>query len=177
MWRPMAAVMGAMALVACGGNSVDGTVSGQSLEVADGLSFSSADGKLVSIQLSDQANVCSLWQSSTSVKGAGAVSIILRELNGAERVVPTPGEFLVGSTNASDAQKAATVVFLRTKADSCGVDFNATAASGTVTLSDYDASGAKGSFELKFPSGDELSGDFDVSTCEVPASPPTPSCQ
>ena len=171
----MAGSLGALCLVACGATgSMDGTVSGESLAVADGL-FSTKlaaglEGGL--IVLTDQSDACLALESRALLKGYRGLVIILMEMDGDSVVTPTAGEFNIISGNGMPSDRFASAAFVQRREASCASEIDEKASSGKITVTTYNAAkGVKGSYELNFSNGDKVSGEFDVTLCETTTTP------
>lgn len=171
----MIGTLGALSLVACGApGSMSGTVSGESLDVSDGL-FSSKLGNGVEgglIVLTDQDNACDAIKANTLLKGSRGLGIILMQMNGDSLITPTVGEYNIVSGNGMPSDRFASASFLKSRDASCSSEIEQKASSGKITITEYDAAkGVKGSYSLNFANGDKVTGDFDVVLCETTTTP------
>ena len=194
----MKRVLGMLALCAiavgcgAGGNSVTGTIDGQSLSVKDSVfgQITGPDGSggsqtVIVVIMSDFANLCTTLKADTqpgnsSILAAGMFSV---DPSTGATTTPTAGTYNAGLTAAESSTTGdlATVAF--TKYDSsCATTTQDTAASGSVKVDAFsaqDGGSLTGSFDLVFTTkSDHVTGNINAAFCDLPTDveTATPTC-
>jgi hypothetical protein len=150
------------ALAACGGSSSGGfTIRGQSFSAVETISAAqvvSGSGSGV-IVLSSRTGSCALAASNTKAKSAKGLVITV-----SDSAAIAAGSFPVTTTVGSG--KSANVEFVSLDATCTDVaGQEATATSGSVTLTKVSGNALGGTFDLTFDSGDHVTGSFDGTAC------------
>jgi hypothetical protein len=167
----------AAALAACGGNgnSTDGSYRGQSIDMSDAVllpPITDPDGNgLTAVVLESQDDACTLLQGQ-ALNNTSAVEIVLGIESPDGLIAPAnvAGTYeITGSAFLQPGTKLAAVAY--GVFGSCGPGTTAGAVSGTVhldhvaTAADGSVAGLEGTFDVKFDTGDGLSGEFHVGLC------------
>jgi len=160
--RAPPAVVLAILATACGGGpgSVEGSVAGRSLQVADAIFFARTSPNQAMVVLSSRAKAC-----ETSSHGANPAGATLLRFTLEAWTQGVPSWLDVGDYKVDDRadKRAINVQFLAFDASCQGLP--AQPSGGTVTLDEVDAqTKMAGSFELKFDS-QSLRGEFEATHC------------
>lgn len=180
-----------LAATACGsstgvqGASVSGTFAGQPLDALDSASFSgtSTDIAFLSEIIASTPGVCSAAQDHVAQANGTRLELVVQSFGGGspkpiapgkytithgDPAVDANGNFLLASAqyNALDASCQPTIA-----------DTTSSATSGSITVTSLSASMISGRFDLVFPNGDELTGNFSSPVCsdQAPPDAPTPT--
>jgi hypothetical protein len=164
-------------VTACGGsdNKTDGSYHGQSIDMSDAVllpPITDTDGNsLTAVVLESQSDACTLLQGQ-ALNNTSAVSIALGIESPDGLIAPAnvAGTYeITGSGFRAPGTKLAALTYAIF--GSCGAGTTAVAVSGTVHLSQVTTasngtlSGLEGTFEVKFDTGEGLSGAFKVGLC------------
>ena len=179
-----------IALAACGTtarNSVDGTVGGQSLAIAEAVwtvapvNMSSGTGNAASVLMSTEPNLCDRVGSNTVVVGEKTVSFSMVDITGMAMTAPSgPGSYTV----PIESTLAPKTAWLGTDSYDahCAHTGAGAARSGTVTVASFDSNAITGSFDVAIDTvgGSAVTGTFAPQYCpglENALHDTLPSCQ
>lgn len=170
-------------LAGCAGTSMTGTVDGKQMSATNAITgvFYAYEGFNPTIILvSDVPQACQAVKDNKNVKSTQGLIIILGKKTGTDRVAAgEKGTYTVTPpTSVPDGNFATVIAF---KQDATCTDTleesKSTAVKGTVTLEDFAAGGsASGKFNVEFPGGDTVQGEFDASFCNASVPSGTASC-
>ena len=179
-------------LSACGGGSpgsVTGVIHGTSFSISDAISATitnpgqTGPEQSAVILMSTTSNLCADLQATpVSHPNEKLIGIILIDVNGTTFNTPTaPGTYTIFQGSGTPPAKAAS--FGASVLDATCKDVptsDATATTGTVTLSAVSGNVFSGSFDVTLDSGDHVTGSFDPEECPglqaATGSTTTPSC-
>lgn len=160
---------------ACGG-SVEGSVGGHTLQVADAvfvlLHPRGQAEPVLEVLLSDAPSICKRLESNTLPGGANNLQLaIIRAGADGGLLPPAPGPHPV-LQSVPFVEGAFGAAFFSNFDGSCRrtlLTQTATGTGGTITLDSFDpAQAARGTFELTFGGGDAVKGRFDARRCATP---------
>jgi hypothetical protein len=175
--RPVAGGILLSVCVACGGgssggNTVNGSIRGRSLQAADAIS-----GNLVItpagsafnigvIVLSSASAMCAKVTASQESKNSQYLALSVTDFSssGQSNVPSGPGTYSLSSIAGQLPPKLATAVYLQTDG-TCFTSLAATGTSGTVTLTSASSGSYSGTFDITFDTGDHATGSFTASNC------------
>lgn len=172
--------LGLLLAAACGG-SVEGTVGGHTLQVADAV-FVLVHPKdqtepVLEVLISDAPSICRRLGTNTLPGGANNLQLaIIRAGTDGGLLSPAPGphEVLEAVTFVEGAFGAAFFSNFDGRCRRTLPSQTAVGTGGRITLDSFDpAKAARGTFELTFGGGDTLKGRFDALRCVTPL-PSTP---
>jgi hypothetical protein len=145
--------------------SVTGTAGGQSLGVKDTVGLYSAGNAstvpYVGAIVTNFAASCTLFQSGG--KAPPSTQLLNIEVLSFGSTAPAPGTYAYGN---ADAGVAILVQYVATDA-SCSKTIDESAMTGSVTLDSVSATEVAGTFDVTFPGGDRLTGQFAGPVCNV----------
>jgi hypothetical protein len=189
------AALGALACSSSSGapqtSSVTGTFAGQALDVADTAGFQGETGPstYLAVVLSSVTGVCSVAQQHATTANSDSLALLIQNLGVASAMPLAAGTYTITNgdpaVTGKDSMTGATSGYLVVSASyssydaSCSPTLATTASgatSGTITIGTLSSSDVSGSFDLRFPSGDHLSGHFSSPLCSAPElafAPPT----
>lgn len=155
------------ALVGCGsGNSVTGTVQGNSLAAQDALSFQASESFGGVTEFLVGALIVNISSACSTATNDQATNKTPPNLTGLSLAVANTAAIAPGTYNiTSSSVPAASAGFTKTDA-TCNNTVNASATAGTITISAIDSSHAQGTFNLTFGS-DTLTGNFNAPNCNI----------
>ena len=176
--RVLACVLASL-VAACSSNSggeVSGETPGGPIDLAESISasvtISDGTGDSLSsarIMLASTSGLCGDASASPPIdrKGQRFITIGLRDVAGATSTAPTaPGTYTIYPNTGSEPPKSAS---LDTGGfdDTCQLvdEDEASAQSGTVTLTAINAGAFSGTFDVTLNTGDHLTGTFDPQPC------------
>jgi hypothetical protein len=159
--------------------AISGTFAGQAPAAADSAAFSgaSASGAFLSVLIASTNGVCAAAQDYVSTANSSRLEMIIQSFGPAAVSAILAGTYTITNGDpASDANGNALEV---------SADYNAlnaacqpiiagttsVAVSGWITVLSVSATEVTGSFDLTFPSGDELTGYFRSPVCDAAATP------
>ncbi len=168
----------------CSGNSVEGTVDGKTVGGSSAFvgHFFAYEGFTPTIVLmSSASNVCLAMKDNKEIKNSSGVFFILGVKTGADRTAAKEtGTYVVSPSTSIPEGKFALVIAYNQGAD-CVDTLDAsksTGVSGTVTLEEYAEGGAAaGKFDVTFPGGGKLTGEFDAGACASVVPEGTATCE
>jgi hypothetical protein len=165
------------------GNSVMGTVAGNTIVVADAIVYdesatimsmlpndAGADVVERSVKLENFTGACMLQQMNDTHK---ASSVYLKLMFGNAQKMPiAPGDFPVVSISSAfqPGMGATGAAYVKANNNVC-LPHETDATGGTITVANVSAAGISGSFTLTFPNSEMLTGTFNAASCDV--QPPT----
>ncbi|HUB08805.1 MAG TPA: hypothetical protein VMB50_17490 [Myxococcales bacterium] len=150
-------------LAGCGsaGTSVSGTIAGEQFTAVDAVEYQFNGSYWIAI--GNFADECAYFQ------GAPGLSKASSEILDINFAVQGVGSYTI----LQDPIEAGFNVY----GSDCSETGGSIVKSGSVTFTRNDATGAAGTFQFVFASGDELSGRFDAPACSLPdAGPGGASC-
>jgi hypothetical protein len=160
--------------VACGGgtdnsNSVNGTVSGESLNARDAVSNVVQVGSqsVGVVRMTSAANTCPVLTANHQIKNCQALLFEIGVTGGASSIISAPsltGAYPVYSSVGLPVSGKFAVVDFAVVDATCTAAANLEAQSGTVTLTRIDANGYSGTFDATFAGG-HLTGSFNTNLC------------
>ncbi len=162
-------------LVACGGGSgsgsVNGTIRGASMRVADAISgnYFNPIGLYTGygvIALSTSGGLCGTWGAGKQPKSSQFLLFEVFDINltTSQNTAPSgPGSYTV-LANPGVIARPAYVTYLALDAN-CHLSSAIGGSSGTLTLSSVGNGGYSGTFDVTFNSGDRVTGSFNASNC------------
>ncbi|HEX8107960.1 MAG TPA: hypothetical protein VF516_09550 [Kofleriaceae bacterium] len=164
---------------ACGGGgssaggALSGTVHGQSIMIDDAVSAAVTTDIVgvtihgAAIVMANAKDLCSDAMSNTSHPNERGVFIVLTDINGMTFNTPTaPGTYSIYQGTGTPPAKTAFFDVSATDATCKDVAAqDASATSGTVTLTSVSGNRFSGNFDLVLDSGDHVTGSFDPSEC------------
>jgi hypothetical protein len=153
-----------------GSGSMTGTISSQSLTVADAISntVSQPGGSAGAIIVGSVANQCQLINARRILKSGSALEIIFGIQSGNTLAAPTPGIYTVhtlATINGFQGMVAA-ALFVVNDASCNTTTGPIEATSGTLTVTRVDATGYTGTFDVTFGS-DHVTGTFNTGSCSA----------
>lgn len=180
------AVGAVIALSACGG-SVNGTVAGASLAVADSVFFVNKDSagktKALIVVLSDKPNVCTSLKANREAKNStGIIFQLIRLSANAEILAPDVADYTV-TEQISAAGNWGFADFAKTDSNCTSVLASSATSgkSGVVKLTAIkaDTGGvASGTFDVTFGSqNDKVTGSFNSTYCDLSTLGTNPNCE
>jgi len=144
--------------------SINGTIEDRPIPAPDAIA--KASSTLIGANLEvviggGSGELCKDLDDGVGHSNAGLLTLnLLRfEFGGSDAI--GKGDYIIGTNNGVTATAGA-----RFLDAACGVTLSKGADSGTITVSDVDANGASGSFNLLFGS-DRLTGSFNALMCGV----------
>lgn len=170
----------ALLLAVCGcasnGASVSGSVPGGGFDFKDTISATVTvdDGNggtssYAQIVIGSTSGLCSDAAAMPPIdrKGARAIVIELRDINGAMSTAPAAaGAYTIYPNTGSEPPKSASLSTVGLDNTCQTVDAQtASAQSGTVTLTAVTGGVYKGSFDVMLNTGDHITGSFDPTAC------------
>ena len=190
---------GSLALAACSGSvtssgpsaSVQGTAAGQTVTVNDDIglvgtmSAGGAHQSYAGVLLTNKAGTCGIIQSNTNPASVSALSLLVAISSAGTPPAVGPGTYAIndGTAQPPDANGNVTVAgaaFVVNDA-SCVKVTDEKASAGTITISSVTSGMVTGHFDVTFPAGDHLTGDFSSPVCSVDlaavAQAPITACQ
>lgn len=185
--KQMTLVVGLFAamLSGCAG-SVNGTVGGVNLSVADAIFAVLKDdaGKSLAalVFLADKPKLCDSLKANREPKQATSLVLAMARYNAnGEVLAPDVAEYTVNNSPTSGGDYA-TGYFARTDANCTNTLANdaATGKSGLVKVTNFkgDSTGsANGTFDITFGSGDKVSGNFNATYCDISKIQTNPNCE
>ena len=156
-----------------GGNVVNGTIAGSAVPIKDSMAVyqNGPDVAYALVVMTDAPNICASTQHQHTPPGSTSFSLGLVEGLGITTL--SPGMFQV-SASAGEGNEA--VVGYEVQDSSCSMITGGDATSGTVTLTSISSTSLSGTFDVTFPSGDEVTGSFDAPVCPLTADAGTAIC-
>jgi hypothetical protein len=140
--------------------SVSGTAGGQSFEVMDAVGLYNTTREYSGVFITDFTGSCTLLASGMTAPPSTQILEIELIANGIG-MAPGPGTY-AGTTKD--------VVILATYAASdanCKETVTEEATETSVTLATANATTVTGTFDVTFPNGDRLTGQFDAPVCNI----------
>jgi len=171
-------VMVAMA-AGCGGSSVTagsgsatGQVGGQSLAVADAISFASlplGDATAGGLVLTSYSGACGIAHQSSYLKNAKAIAFDLLDFDGTHSTAPTaPGSYAVVQLSSAPTAAGKYAVGGFASNDAACTQATVEFKSGTLVLSRI-SNGFAGTFDVMTTNNEHLTGTFDAASCSAPS--------
>jgi hypothetical protein len=174
MRRRMGAALAAGALaMACGGKtsgtaggatvSIEGSIDGETVAATDAVGLYSVASEYgdtrvaTGVLVSNLSGVCAVLQHH--LDPAGASSLVVS-------VVATGNTIATGTYPVSATADPSASVFYGVQDADCGQSTSVQASGGTVTLATIDSTTIAGSFDVRFASGDHLTGTFSAPVCD-----------
>ncbi len=167
-------LLGATACTSSGDGSVTGDPPGGGFDVKDMISatVTSSDGagddaSAARIVIASTTNLCGDAAGSIDRKGQHFILIELRDVAGATKTAPTaPGSYTIYPNTGSEPAKSASLT-VGGLDDTCQLvdDADASAQSGTVTLTSVTGGAFAGSFNVTLNTGGSLAGSFAPTAC------------
>jgi hypothetical protein len=162
-------------LAGCGGApaSVQGNYQGAGFSVGDAISITGTaqDMNLMQVNITTASNACNRVLEQNAPKNGRLIGLSITSPSVIQGTLQVKAPSSDQPINGLLVQ-AMVVTFDATC--SAKEDF---ATDGTITIAHSDSSGVTGSFDLKFASGDHLTGDFSAPQCSLSKAtvPPPPS--
>jgi hypothetical protein len=173
-------LFGAM-LSGCAG-SVNGTVGGVNLSVADAIFAVLKDdaGKSIAalVVLADKPKICDNLKANREPNSATALSLTLFRFSATDYLAPDPADYTVVDTNTNPPMGAGSYTsasFNRTDT-TCKPSTEGSGKSGLVKLTNLKAETngvANGTFDITFSTGDKVTGNFNATYCDLAKLPQT----
>ncbi len=171
---------------ACGPGSVNGTVSGISMNVADSIFAAIKDntGRQVGlfVVMADKPNLCDSLKANRQPKSATAMVFAMVRYNAqGEELAPDVGDYTVVE-EITAAGSFASASFTRSDAN-CTNTIAANASggkSGLIKLSALKAEAngsAQATFDVTFGAGDKVTGSFNAKYCDIASLGTNPNCE
>ena len=177
----------ALGAAACSGSSaspqistVTGTFAGQALDIADSASFQGTTGmtSYLDVVLSSTSGICSVAVQQAAKANTNRLELLIQNIGASNATPLAAGVYTVTNgdpaVTGNDAVTGASAGYLQVSANyntydaSCAPTLAPTASgatSGTITVDATTAADVSGSFDLRFPGGDHLSGRFASPVC------------
>lgn len=172
-------------LAGCGAGSVNGTVAGVSLSVADAIfAVLKNEGKSTGLflALTDKPDMCATLKANRSPKSATAIWFAMVRFSDSAVLAPDVADYTVAPDKEPSPGAFAEAYFSRTDAN-CQQTLADAASKGKsgivkVTALKPEANGkATGTFDVTFGAGDKVTGSFNASYCDVSTLPEKPNCE
>jgi len=168
MKRSVLKVAAVMMLASCGNGgttapaAVHGTFNGKALNAQDAYSFRIVFGSNIRtyVVITDYANACNLENTNARKPNTSALSFSL-----SSSALLDAGTLSLGGTGDPAFETAYYTGF----DSSCNASLNESAATGSVTLTNLDASTVDGTFDLGMAGGDHATGTFNAINCPYQA--------
>jgi hypothetical protein len=172
----MAVAAGLTACGSAGGNSVSGTIGGETVPVAEAIIYEKPENG-ATIFISSRPGLCDCLDEDR----VGDVAILGLSFAGGSEKPTAAGDFSVVPSSADNsAPKPGTAVATYQKLPACtgaAQETLAEAASGTITLSSVSDKAVSGSGDVTFPNGDHLTVSFEAKACAASQSACTLACK
>jgi hypothetical protein len=176
-----------VALSGCSG-SVNGTVAGFSLSVADAIFavLKDQNGKATGalIVMADKPRICDSLKANREPKSSMGLSIAIARVSAMDSLAPDIGDYTVLSATQApmNAGNFAYAGFNRndTTCTSTIAPEAGSAKSGIVKVTNFkgEANGAaNGTFDITFGSGDKVTGNFNATFCDISMVQGNPNCE
>lgn len=186
MMRKLIAAVSLVAMVGCSG-SVNGTVGGVSLSVADAIFavFKDDAGKTqgLLVVMADKPNICTALKANREPKSATSLSFSLFRVNDSfEILAPDVGDYTVKEPPVTSAGSFAYANFARTDSNCTNTlsSSASTAKSGLVKLTALKAESngtASGTIDMTIGAGDKITGNFNATFCDITKIQANPNCE
>jgi hypothetical protein len=182
-------VVAAIALSACSG-SMNGTIAGSNLAVADAIFYTPKDsaGKTLGLYLvmSDKPQICTSLKANRTAKGSTTLTFLMARVSAnGEILAPEVADYTVVESflNFNSGANSALATF--SKVDSNCTEVVASNArggkSGIVKLTGVKAEAngvASGTYDITVGNGnDKVTGTFAASFCDLSTLPNNPNCE
>ncbi len=168
-----------------GGGSVNGTVTGMTIHIADAISAKRPTSSLASggdgfILMTSTGDACADVDGGIARRGSSSVIISLSDVGSAGATAPTgSGTYkYYGSAPPTAPYKSLNDLEINMETDvgtTCGFAALATITSGTVTVSSVTGDVFSGTFDVSLDSGDHVTGAFHPDACPGLVDPPNPT--
>jgi hypothetical protein len=186
--KKMTLVMGLFAAMVSGcAGSVNGTVGGVNLSVADAIFAIIKDdaGKSIAafLVMADKPKICDSLKANREPKTSTAMTITLFRFSATDYLAPDAMDYTVIDTNPTGAGSYASANFSRTDSNCTNTlaDSASSGKSGLVKLTNLkgETNGtANGTFDITFGAGDKVTGNFNATYCDLSKLPQTtPNCE
>jgi len=141
--------------------SVGGTVGGQSFDVKDAVGFYNTTSQYSGLFITNFTGSCTLLAGGLTAPPSTQLLEIELIADGIA-TAPGSGTYTLGTTED--------VLLIATYAASdanCNAAVTEEASAGSVTMDTANATTVTGTFDLTFPNGDHLTGQFDAPVCNI----------
>ena len=160
------------ALAACGttgggkasgptSTSVSGSAGGQSFAVKDAVGLYNTAEEYSGVFITDFSGSCTLLGSGMTVPPSTQLLAIELVANGIG-MPPGPGTYTLGTT-----QNVEILVSYAASDANCNETVDEQATGASVTLDTVNTTTVTGTFDVTFPNGDHLTGQFDAPVCNI----------
>jgi hypothetical protein len=151
-----------------GATTIQGTIGGATVATASTVAvvgplvdtFGAFTSNGVTVVVSNISGFCSIAQHNATPANADALTLIVAA---PDQVVP--GIYPI-ATSPSASQSFGTVTYETTDAQ-CDTSGTHSAMSGSITLSSVSSTSVHGTFEVTMDTGEDVSGIFSASVCDV----------
>lgn len=165
-----------------GNNSVTGSVEGKNLSPGDAIAvvaqakYSGNNVALARVGLFNRTGTCTLAKQGQESPSLNALVLEIRHEDLSKLPPPiVPGTYPIGTELKEGYFEYVVARFAATDGACRNTVARGSGASGRITIDAIDAKSIKGSYSVRFDSGDALNGTFDALMCDVPI-PTETSC-